>query len=552
MDKIWVKDVKEGEAVKSVFLVARKAVPTAKSGKSYLSITLHDKTGELEARAFDKVEELAQIFEEKDYLEVQGQVGTFQGKPQLRLEQVNKADPAGLEASEFVWAPPPEPKKPEKTGFSDQDETTWKELLALVDAIADLHVKALIQAFLEDEDIVGRLRRAPAAKSVHHAYQGGLLEHTVSCLKLAHRLSDQYPQVDRDLLVAGAFFHDLGKIRELSYDRQIEYSDEGRLIGHLVMTAQWIHDKARRVGVPRDLEHQVVHLVLAHHGRLDYGSPKVPMTLEALLTHELDEIDSRVNSWLNLMGREGGNRRWTDSNNVYEQHIWRGTLPTVQVEKKGPPAEVMTPVIYVPRDVQGQQPRSAQQQKKKRPERRAEAPRAEAARSEAPRTESAPAAVAAAPEAAKADASQAARPERPERRDRPPDRGGFRGGPGGPGGDRKRGYTGPRLPGDKGPQPRPKAAATASLTHNPFAALAQKIETGELPSGSSESPPPAEAQSPQAAEGSPAPVEPVSSVEATPPAGAQPSPEQAQQEAPPENREAPEAGAENAAHGEGR
>ena len=534
MDKIWVKDVKEGEVLKSVFLVARKAVPTAKSGKAYLSVTLHDKTGELEARAFERVEDLSQVFEEKDYLEVQGQVGTFQGKPQLRLEQVNKADPSSLEASEFVWAPPPEPKKPEKTGFSEQEEALWKELLALVDAVADHHVKALIQAFLEDEDVSGRLRRAPAAKSVHHAYAGGLLEHTVSCLKLAHRLCDHYPQVDRDLLVAGAFLHDLGKIRELSYDRQVEYSDEGRLIGHLVMTAQWIHDKARRVGVPRDLEHQVVHLVLAHHGRLEYGSPKLPMTLEALLTHELDEIDSRVNSWLNLMGREGGNRRWTDSNNVYEQHIWRGTLPTVQVEKKGPPPEVMTPVIYVPRETQGQN-RQAQQQKKKRPERRPDAPRPDAARAEQPRAEGAPApAVPAEPAKAEA-AAQAPRPERRERPDRP-DRGGFRGGPGG---DRKRGYTGPRLPGDRGPQPRPKAAT--SLTHNPFAALAQKIETGEVPGG--EAPPHAEqalAEAPTAAAEAPPPA-----AEAAAPAGPQ-----APAEGAPEGQPS-SSGAEAPAQGEG-
>ncbi len=527
MDKIWVKDVKEGESVKSVFLVARKAVPTAKSGKTYLSVTLHDKTGELEARSFERVDELAQTFEEKDYLEVEGQVGTFQGKPQLRLEQLVKADPATLDASEFVWAPPPEPKKPEKTGFSEQDEGLWRELLALVEAVADLHVKALIQAFLEDEDVVSRLRRAPAAKSVHHAYPGGLLEHTVSCLKLAHRLCDHYPQVDRDLLVAGAFFHDLGKIRELLYDRQVEYSDEGRLIGHLVMTAQWIHDKARRVGVPRDLEHQVVHLVLSHHGRLEYGSPKLPVTLEALLTHELDEIDSRVNSWLNLMGREGGTRRWTDSNNVYEHHIWRGTLPTVQVEKKGPPAEVMTPVIYVPREGQGQQnrPGQGQGQKKKRPEQR---------KVEAPKPESAPPAAAAAGEATKVEAAApaapttpAARPERPERRDRQdrPDRAGFRGGPGGPGGDRKRGYTGPRLPGDKGPQARPKPAA--SLTHNPFAALAQKIEAGAPLAGASEAQPDLEARAAPSPEEQPAPPEAQSAPsESAPEGAASPSPTQ--------------------------
>ncbi len=377
MDKIWAKDVKEGDRTRSVFLVARKAVPTAKSGKPYLSVTLQDRTGELEARAFERIEELAQAFEEKDYVEVEGPVGTFQGKPQLRLEQVTKSDPSGLDAAEFVWVPPPEPKKPEKPGFGEQEEAAWRELGALVEAVTDPHVKALIQAFLDDDDVVARLRRAPAAKSVHHAYPGGLLEHTVSCLKLAHRMADHYPQVDRDLLVAGAFFHDLGKIRELTFDRQVEYSDEGRLIGHLVMTAQWIHDKARRVGVPRDLEQHVVHLVLSHHGRYDYGSPKLPMTLEAVLTHEIDEIDSRVNSWLNLMGRDGGTRRWTDANNIHQQHIWRGTLPTAQAEKHGPPAEAMTPVIYVPRDAPAQQGRTQQpaSQKKKRPERRHEAPR---------------------------------------------------------------------------------------------------------------------------------------------------------------------------------
>ena len=116
------------------------------------------------------------------------------------------------------------------------------------------------------------------------------------------------------------------------------------------MAAQWIHDKARRTGVPRELEHQIVHIVLAHHGRMEFGSPRPPMTLEAMIVHYIDDLDSRVNSWLNLMGREGGNRRWTNADNVYEQPIWRGALPTTQVEKKGPAPEVLTPVIYVPRE----------------------------------------------------------------------------------------------------------------------------------------------------------------------------------------------------------
>ncbi len=507
MDKIWVKDAKEGDRLKSVFLVGRKALPTAKNGKTYLALTLQDKTGELEARAFERVEELSQGYEERDILEVEGQVGSFQGKAQLRVETLLKLDPAAVEASELVWSPPPEPKKPERTGPSEAEEASWKELLGLVEVVADPHVKALLQAFLQDDDLMSRLRRAPAAKSVHHAYPGGLLEHTVSCLKLAHRLADHYPQIDRDLLVAGAFFHDLGKVRELSYDRQVEYSDEGRLIGHLVMTAQWIHDKARRVGVPRELEHHIVHLVLAHHGRLEYGSPKLPMTLEALLTHAIDELDSRVSSWLNLMGREGGSRRWTDSKNVYEQHIWRGTLPTVQAEKRGPGPELMTPVIYVPHGAASPQPHAGERPpqgpggKKRRPDRpeRRPEPRPESASAAADASAPPPPAPAAGP--SRSEGSPAERPPRPERAPRPdrppdrPDRGGFRGGgsggPGGPGGDRKRAYMGPRLPGDRGPQPRPKTPG--ALTHNPFAALAQKIEGGAAAGQDEAAPPPAEA-----------------------------------------------------------
>ncbi|HEX9400516.1 MAG TPA: HD domain-containing protein [Anaeromyxobacter sp.] len=506
MDKIWVKDVKEGDRPKSIFLVARKATPTAKSGKPYLSVTFQDKTGELEARVFEKVEETAALFEEKDLVEVEGIVGTFQGKPQLKIESIAKVDAAGHEPTEFAWVAPPEPKKPEKPAAAAVvDDALWNELLGLVGTIADPHVRALVTAFVEDEDVASRLRRSAAAKSVHHAYAGGLLEHTVSCLKLAHRLADQYPQVDRDLLVAGAFLHDLGKIRELQGERNAEYTDEGRLVGHHVMAAQWIHDKARRVGVPRDLEHHVVHLVLAHHGKLEYGSPKVPMTLEALLTHYIDDLDSRVNSWLNLMGREGGTRRWTSSDNVYEQSIWRGALPTVQVEKKGPPAELLTPVIYVPRtEGSGQGPRPQKKPKeRRRPEPRPPQPAGEAKPAEG--------AVAAKPEGAPARAEE--RPPRPERPDRGP-RDQHRGFGGGGFGDKKKGYMGPRLPGDAGPRRAPEKKEKA-LTHNPFAALAAKLEDAGKAEAKAEEPRPA----PEAVERAPvetAPVEPASAPASAP------------------------------------
>ncbi len=497
MEKTWIKDVKEGEKFKSLFLVAKKATPTSKSGKTYLAVTLHDKTGELEARLFEKLDEVVPLFEEQDFVEIEGLIGTFQGKPQLRIETLTKIDAAGLEAAEFAWTAPPEARKPEKVEkvtAPEVDEQAWSELLGLADAVTDQHIKALIAAFLGDEDFAARLRRAPAARSVHHAYAGGLLEHTVAVMKLAHRLADQYPQVDRDLLVAGAFLHDLGKVRELSGDRNAEYTDEGKLVGHLVMAAQWIHDKARRVGMPRELEHHVVHLVLAHHGKLEYGSPKIPLTLEALLTHYLDEIDSRINGWLNLMGRESGHRRWTDTNNVYEQMIWRGALPTVQAEKKGPPPEFMTPVIYIPRGGAAGQPGAQgkrKAEKKPRPQQPIRPERRPVERaSDRPVTEPG----AEAPPAA----AVAATAPRPERSERPPDRG-QRGAFGRPG-DKTKGYTGPRLPGDKGPHRPP--GEKKGLTHSPFAALAAKLGDPGKPAEATEvsaPPEPAEAAAPAAA-----------------------------------------------------
>jgi 3'-5' exoribonuclease len=191
-------------------------------------------------------------------------------------------------------------------------------------------VKALLLAFLDDPEIARGLPLAPAAKGIHHAYPGGLAEHLLSVIRLAHRAADHYPMLDRDLLVAGALLHDIGKVHELSYEKGTEYTDEGRLVGHLVMTAQRIHTYARGFhGFPPLLEQHITHLVLAHHGELAYGSPKEPATLEAYVVHALDTLDSRVASWLDLMARDP-NERWTDRTKLYDRHLWKGAVPTIR------------------------------------------------------------------------------------------------------------------------------------------------------------------------------------------------------------------------------
>lgn len=317
MGKQYVKDIRDKDAVKSVFMVVRKTSTVAKNGKPFLAVTLRDRTGELDARVWDKIDELEPKLPKGDLVLVEGLTGTFQGRPQLRIDAAEKAAPEGVDPADFA-APP-------KIGPDDRHLTQISEL---VDRLGDPHVRTLLRSLLDDEAIVADLRRAPAAKTIHHAYPGGLCEHTLSVMKLAVRVGEHYPMADRDLLLAGAFLHDLGKIRELSLDKPTDYTDEGRLVGHLVITAQLIHEYAARIeGFPRVLEAHLTHLVLAHHGSLEYGSPRLPQTLEAMLLHYIDEMDSRVSSWLEIMKRDAG-ETWTDYQKLYDRHLYKGAPPT--------------------------------------------------------------------------------------------------------------------------------------------------------------------------------------------------------------------------------
>ena len=202
------------------------------------------------------------------------------------------------------------------------------QIRELVERVGDPHVKALLLAFLDDPMVAQRLPTAPAAKGIHHAQRGGLAEHILSVMRLGQRVADHYPMLDRDLVLAGALLHDIGKVQELAWDGgATRYTDEGRLVGHIVMTAQAIREKAARIpGFPPLLEAHITHGVLAHHGQLEYGSPKLPMTLEAYVVHAIDSLDSRIDSWLDLMARDPG-ETWTEQTKLYERHLWKGPAP---------------------------------------------------------------------------------------------------------------------------------------------------------------------------------------------------------------------------------
>jgi 3'-5' exoribonuclease len=321
--KIYVRDLEPKDRLNTVFLVKRKGRNVGRSGKPYLTLVLSDKTGDVEGRIFDAVDALEPLFAVGDYVLVEGQVIIFHAKPQVLVENLERLDPEPIDHREFASSGPQHrefEREPARVG----------QIYELAEKVQDPHVRALLLAFLNDPEIAEGLQRAPAAKGIHHAYAGGLADHLLSVMKLAHRIADHYPMADRDLLVAGALLHDIGKVAELSHGKNFEYTDEGRLVGHLVMTAQKIREKSAQIpNFPKLLEYHITHLVLAHHGNLELGSPKVPMTLEALLVHSIDLMDARVNSWLEFMTKDP-NEKWTELSKLYERHLWKGTIPTIR------------------------------------------------------------------------------------------------------------------------------------------------------------------------------------------------------------------------------
>ena len=344
--KVYVRDLRDKQPVQTVFKVTRKARTTARSGKVFLVVGLGDRTGEVDARVFDQVDAIEPTFQTGDLVLVRGHVTQFQGKPQVLLEQVDRLDPEPIDPAEFEVPPPPpvptpsapaapaaaavQPRPAHETPRPGADGArAVAQIRELVERVGDSHVKALLLAFLDDPIVAQRLPVAPAAKGIHHAHRGGLAEHILSVMRLGQRVADHYPMLDRDLVTAGALLHDIGKVQELAWDGgNTRYTDEGRLVGHIVMTAQAIREKAARIpGFPPLLEAHLTHAVLAHHGQLEYGSPKVPMTLEAYVVHAIDSLDSRIDSWLDLMAKDPG-ETWTEQTKLYERHLWKGPAPT--------------------------------------------------------------------------------------------------------------------------------------------------------------------------------------------------------------------------------
>ena len=273
-----------GRNVRTHFLVAQKQLRDRNDGKGkYLSLVLSDRSGRMDGRVWDNAEALAVKFEQNDFVEVLGCVDEFNGKLQLRVTEIVRLDPGQIDLGDFQ-------RKTER-GVDEM----WSQLRASVESFTDADLKRLVFAFLDDPEIAQRYRAAPAAKFMHHAWIGGLLEHVVDLLAFCDTAADHFPLIHRDLLRTGAILHDVGKVYELSWERGFEYTLEGQLVGHISIAARLLDEKVKSLpDFPKAVHTLVEHMILSHHGSLEFGSPKLPMLPEAVLLHFLDDAEAKM------------------------------------------------------------------------------------------------------------------------------------------------------------------------------------------------------------------------------------------------------------------
>lgn len=312
MKSLFVADIRDNQPVDAVFLATAKNHGVTKSGSGYLTLKLADRSGEIEGRVWERSEELARRFEKNDFVRVRGQATLYQGKIQLRVQDVSFVDGKTVEAGDFL------PKSP-----YDADAMA-EELVAILRSMKNPHLRALVEAFFADAAFMDLLKQAPAGKTIHHPYLGGLLEHTLSLLKLILKVVENYRGIDVDLLLTGGFLHDIGKVYEFSFDRAVEYTDRGQLLGHLVMEVELVGEKIKAIpNFPEGLALLVKHMIISHHGSLEFGSPRVPQTLEAVILHYLDDLDGKIQSIQGLLEKEP-EARWTSFHRAYGRNFYRG------------------------------------------------------------------------------------------------------------------------------------------------------------------------------------------------------------------------------------
>jgi 3'-5' exoribonuclease len=300
MKTSFITDLGTEQSITSFFLVHEKEIRNTREGKSYLRLELGDRSGTIEARMWDQFEAAAKDIARDDFVKVQARVEIYRNKPQLSLQQLRLAKPEEVDLADFL------PHTKEDVG------KMYAQLLEFAASIANPWLKKLTTGILNDPAIAKRYQRAPAAKVMHHAFLGGLLEHVIGLCGLAKQVAAHYPELDVDLLLTAAILHDVGKLDELCYERAIGYTVEGQLLGHIVMELETVSKSMDAIeGFPTNLKTVVQHLLISHHGQYEFGSPKLPMIREALVFHYLDDMDSKMAAVRAALALDSGEPEWS-------------------------------------------------------------------------------------------------------------------------------------------------------------------------------------------------------------------------------------------------
>jgi len=313
LKETFVNMLEAGQVVDDIFVARDKQLAHKKDGAPYLTLSLVDRTGDVKAVVWDQVQAIVKAFAAGDYVRVQGKVTEYKGVPQLVVQHLERAHPDQVDAKDFLPA-------------TQRDVNQMMDrLIQISRTVENEHLSRLLAAFFEDPAFVELFKTAPAAKKMHHAYLGGLLEHTLSIVRLIQAISAHYKGIDTDLLLTGGILHDIGKVHEFTYETHIDYSDAGRLLNHIVIGVEMLEKKIATLhDFPDDLALVLKHLIVSHHGIRDFGSPEPPKTLEAIILNYLDELDAKVNAVRTFMEADDPEAPWTSYHKVLERFFFKG------------------------------------------------------------------------------------------------------------------------------------------------------------------------------------------------------------------------------------
>jgi 3'-5' exoribonuclease len=311
---LYIKDIKAGEKISTGLLLTEKNLAFSIKGAPYLNLRLKDKTGEVDGKVWENALDIDGICKKGDIVQITARAVSYRSALQLSVLALKQADPADIDPADYFPS--------SKYGI----EEMFSELLSYAEKMETPCLRQLLSAFLMDEKTADLFKRAPAAKGFHHVYIGGLLEQTLSVVRLLDLTASHYRTVNRDLLISGGILHDIGKIYELSYDGFFDYSDEGRLIGHIIIGLEMIDAAIASIeDFPQQTAMELRHLILSHHGELAFGSPKRPKTLEALIVHFIDDMDAKVNAFQEYIKDAPANDSdWTPFHRLFERYIYKG------------------------------------------------------------------------------------------------------------------------------------------------------------------------------------------------------------------------------------